>query len=415
MNSALQVLYEREFVQDCTDLDALSDLMDKKKISFYCGTDPTGQSLHVGHIVPFFAMHHLQKFGHKPVALIGGGTGLIGDPTGKTEMRKMLSISQISENSKRIAEQLSRIVDFSENPPEGYGRAVLVDNHSWLADLKYLDFLRDIGKYFSVNRMLTFESIKQRLERGLSFLEFNYQLLQAYDFYMLYKKQGIRLQIGGADQWGNIVAGIDLIQRMSGPQCFGLTFRLVTRSDGKKMGKSESGAVFLDSDLYSVYDFFQYWRNVSDADVFRFMKIFTFMNLDEIREYEKSSVNINVAKEKLAFEVTKIIHGEEEADKALRGARAAFGSAGEDKSDMPTVTIDMDKTGMNVVDLFFSAGIGGSSKGEIRRLIQGGGASVNGKKIIDFYYTVTPDSADGNEFILKAGKKKYMRVLVSVK
>ncbi len=411
MNSALQVLIDREFVKDCTDIDALSDLLDKEKVFFYEGTDPTGSSLHVGHIVPFFAMHHLQSFGHNPIALVGGGTALIGDPSGKTEMRKMLSEEQINNNLKNIGTQIAKIVNFSENLPKGFGKARIVDNGKWLKNLNYIEFLRDIGKYFSVNRMLTFESVKQRLERGLSFLEFNYQLLQSYDYYMLWKEYGVRLQIGGADQWGNIVSGIDLIQRMDGPQCFGLTFNLITRADGKKMGKSEKGAVFLDSSLFSVYDFFQYWRNTADSDVFRFMKIFTFMDLEQIKEYEKSSVNINVFKEKLAYEVTKIIHGEEEADKALSAAKAAFGGTGVDKSAMPTISINL-SNGMNVVDLFLAAGIGGSTKGEIRRLIQGGGAYINDEKVSDISLMVTEDMADTNQIILRAGKKNYKRILL---
>lgn len=271
MNKALQVLIDRGFVKDCTNFDGLSDLMDKGPVTFYCGTDPTGPSLHVGHIVPFFAMHHLQQFGHKPLALVGGGTGLIGDPSGKTEMRKILPPETIAENAKRIASQLAKVVNFDEVPPQGYGQGRIVNNADWLVNLNYIEFLRDVGRYFSVNRMLTFEGVKQRLERGLSFIEFNYQLLQSYDYYMLFKNYGNRLQIGGADQWGNIVAGIDLIQRMGGPECFGLTFNLIMRADGKKMGKSEQGAVFLDPHLYSPYDFYQYWRNVADADAIKFM------------------------------------------------------------------------------------------------------------------------------------------------
>lgn len=409
MNKALQVLIDRGFVKDCTNLEGLSNLMDKGPVTFYCGTDPTGPSLHVGHIVPFFAMHHLQEHGHKPIALVGGGTGLIGDPSGKTELRKILPASQIEENAKNIAKQLAKVVNFDEVPPQGYGKGIIVNNADWLVGLNYIEFLRDVGKYFSVNRMLTFEGVKQRLERGLSFIEFNYQLLQSYDYYMLYKNYGNMLQIGGADQWGNIVAGIDLIQRMGGPECYGLTFNLIMRADGKKMGKSEQGAVFLDPSLYSPYDFYQYWRNIADADVIKFMKLFTFMSLDEISQYEDPSVNINDAKAKLAYEITKIIHGEEEANKAVAAAKAAFGG-GADRSAMPTVNIDLGE-GKGIIDLFFEAGLG-SSKSDIRRLIEGGGCFVNDNKITDIKAVITKDEAKDGELILRSGKKRIMRVVI---
>jgi tyrosyl-tRNA synthetase len=411
MNKALQVLFDRGFVKDCTNLEGLSDLMDKESVSFYCGTDPTGPSLHVGHIVPFFAMHHLQMYGHRPVALVGGGTGLIGDPSGKTEMRKILPVEEINRNAENIAKQLASVVDFSENPPEGYGKAVIANNADWLVDLNYISFLRDVGKYFSVNRMLTFEGVKQRLERGLSFIEFNYQLLQSYDYKMLNERLGTRLQIGGADQWGNIVAGIDLIQRMGGEECFGLTFNLIMRADGKKMGKSEQGAVFLDKNLYSPYDFYQYWRNVADADAVKFMKLFTFMDLDEIKEYEDPKRNINDAKAKLAYEVTKIIHGEEEAEKAKDAALSLFQGGGS-SAHLPTVELDKSlfENGIGVLDLFTKSGLT-SSNGDARRLVTQGGAEVNGKKVTDIKTVYTLSDADDGAFLLKSGKKKFMRVI----
>ena len=409
MNKALQVLVDRGFVKDCTNLNGLSDLMDKGPVTFYCGTDPTGPSLHVGHIVPFFAMHHLQEHGHRPIALVGGGTGLIGDPSGKTEMRKILPPEQIDVNAKNIAKQLAKVVNFDEVPPAGYGKGMIVNNADWLVGLNYIEFLRDVGKYFSVNRMLTFEGVKQRLERGLSFIEFNYQLLQSYDYYMLYKNYGNMLQIGGADQWGNIVAGIDLIQRMGGPECYGLTFNLIMRADGKKMGKSEQGAVFLDPNLYSPYNFYQYWRNIADADVIKFMKLFTFMSLDEIATYDDPARNINDAKAKLAYEITKIIHGEEEAEKAVAAAKAAFGNGG-DRSAMPTVNVAFGE-GKGVIDLFFEAGLG-STKSVIRRLVEGGGCFVNDNKITDVKAVITKDDAKDGEMILRAGKKRIMRVVV---
>lgn len=409
MNKALQVLVDRGFVKDCTNLNGLSDLMDKGPVTFYCGTDPTGPSLHVGHIVPFFAMHHLQEHGHRPIALVGGGTGLIGDPSGKTEMRKILPPEQIDANAKNITKQLAKVVNFDEVPPAGYGKGMIVNNADWLVGLNYIEFLRDVGKYFSVNRMLTFEGVKQRLERGLSFIEFNYQLLQSYDYYMLYKNYGNMLQIGGADQWGNIVAGIDLIQRMGGPECYGLTFNLIMRADGKKMGKSEQGAVFLDPALYSPYNFYQYWRNIADADVIKFMKLFTFMSLDEIATYDDPARNINDAKAKLAYEITKIIHGEEEAEKAVAAAKAAFGNGG-DRSAMPTVNMAFGE-GKGVIDLFFEAGLG-STKSDIRRLVEGGGCFVNDNKITDVKAVITKDDAKDGEMILRAGKKRIMRVVV---
>ncbi len=413
MNRGLQTLIDRGFVKDCTDFDGLSDLMDKGPVTFYCGVDPTGPSLHVGHIVPFFAMHHLQMAGNNPIALVGGGTGLIGDPSGKTEMRKILSEDTIRSNVGNIMKQLGKVVDFSENPAPGMGRARMMNNADWLVDLNYIKFLRDVGVYFSVNRMLTFEGVKQRLERGLSFIEFNYQLLQSYDFKMLNERAGCRLQIGGADQWGNIVAGIDLIQRMGGEQCYGLTFNLIMRADGKKMGKSEKGAVFLSPELYSPYDFFQYWRNVADADAVRFMKLFTFMDLDEIAEYDDPKRNVNEAKERLAYEVTKIIHGEEEAEKARAAAKALFSSGSTGKEGVPSVSVpraDLE-SGIGVLDLYTRSGLT-SSNGDARRLVTQGGAEINGKKISDPKAVITlSDLDDDGELLLKAGKKRFMRVI----
>ncbi|MDE5897938.1 MAG: tyrosine--tRNA ligase [Treponemataceae bacterium] len=413
MNAALETLKERGFFQQCTDVDGLSERMDAGPVAFYVGCDPTGPSLHIGHMVPFFALRHLREAGHTGIALIGGGTARIGDPSGKTEMRRMISYDQIDSNVEKIQAQLDRFIGFD-------GRTAFSDNNkSWLADLNYIDFLREIGSCFSVNKMLSFEAYRQRLERGLSFIEFNYQLLQSYDFLMLHQRYNCVLQIGGDDQWGNITAGVDLIRRKLGGtaelnkahEAFGLTFPLVTRSDGKKMGKTEQGAVFLDPALTSVYDFFQYWRNVADADVRKFFMQFTFLSVPEIEGI--CAGNINEAKERLAYEVTVLIHGRGEADKAMAGARAAFGGQG-DKSAMPSVELDKSLVadGIGVIDLFAAAHIGGS-KSEIRRLVQQGGAAVNGEVVSDVKQVITTVGADDSgEFILRAGKKKFVRVVL---
>lgn len=410
MNKALETLKERGFFQQCTDIDGLSDLMDKESVTFYVGTDPTGPSLHIGHMVPFFALRHLREAGHCGIALIGGGTARIGDPSGKTEMRKIISYEEIDENVKRFENQLNKFIGFD-------GKTALLDNNKyWLADMNYIDFMRDVGSCFSVNRMLTFESYKKRMETGLSFLEFSYQLLQSYDFLKLHERHNCCLQIGGDDQWGNIVAGADLIRRKTGKQVYGLTFPLITRSDGKKMGKTEKGALFLDPTMTPVFDFFQYWRNVADADVRKFFLLFTFLPVAEIDEIMTG--DINKAKERLAWEVTAVIHGKEEADKALAGAKAAFGGSG-DTSSMPTKEIVSGEFqgGLGVVDLFFMSGLS-ATKSEARRLVQQGGAYITGndgkeRQITDIAEIVEEkDFNDKGELILRAGKKKYLRIVL---
>ena len=409
MNAALQILKDRGFFQQCTDVEGLSALMDEGPVTFYVGTDPTGPSLHVGHLVPQFALLHLRKAGHIAIDLIGAGTARIGDPSGKTEMRKMITYEEIDENVKKIEAQLDRFIGFD-------GKTAITDNNkNWLADLNYIDFLRDIGSHFSVNRMLTFEAYKKRMETGLTFIEFNYQLLQSFDFLKLHERHNCCLQIGGDDQWGNIVAGVDLIRRKTSHEVFGLTFPLVTRSDGKKMGKTEKGALFLNKEMTPVFDFFQYWRNVADADVLKFFKLFTFLPVAECEQI--SSGDINAAKERLAWEITAVIHGKEEADKAREGAKAAFGGGG-DKNSMPTAEISRSliSNGIGVIDLYAEVKLGGS-KSDIRRLIEQGGAYYTDKNGTETVFSDVKTVVDENfldkdgELILRAGKKKFMRVV----
>jgi tyrosyl-tRNA synthetase len=369
-------------------------------------------------MVPFFAYRHLRDAGHRGIALIGGGTARIGDPSGKTEMRKMLDYKTLDANAAAITEQLDRFVGFDGE------KARWVNNKDWLAGLNYIDFLREIGSHFSVNRMLSFEAYKKRMETGLSFIEFNYQLLQSYDFLELYRRCGCRLQIGGDDQWGNIVAGADLIRRVEGAEVFGMTFPLVTTADGKKMGKTEKGALFLDPAVVSPYEFFQYWRNVQDADIRRFLLMFTFLPVEECEALCGPGKNPNEGKERLAWEVTALIHGKDEADKAMAGARAAFGGAGGDVSAMPRVELSgaVFEGGCNVVDLFAAAGLA-PSKSEARRLVQQGGAFVSLgtgaaadrelRAVTDAAALIGPESLDpGGRLILRAGKKRYCLVLV---
>jgi tyrosyl-tRNA synthetase len=419
MNPALENLKSRGFFSQCTNEEELSRLMNEGPVTFYEGTDPTGGSLHIGHMVPYFAFRHLKDTGHKGIALLGGGTARIGDPSGKSEMRKMLSYEQLDANTEAIRNQLDRFVNFDDM------NAWTVNNKDWLADLNYIDFLRDIGRHFSVNRMLSFEAYKIRMETGLSFIEFNYQLLQSYDFLELYRRHGCRLQIGGDDQWGNIVAGVELIRRVEGAEVFGITFPLITTADGKKMGKTEKGALFLDPALTSPYDFFQYWRNVQDADIRRFLLMFTFLSIEECEALTASGINPNEAKERLAWEVTALIHGKAEADRALAGAKAAFGGdTGGDKSAMPHAKLPRAafEAGYNIVDLFCDAVLA-PSKSEARRLVQqggafvsapGGGAAKGGEltAVSDVTALIGADrlNAEG-ELTLRAGKKRYCLVV----
>ena len=410
MAGALEELEKRGFIQQCSDLDSLRELMKKETVSFYVGVDPTARSLHIGHMVPFYALAHLQRHGHRPILVVGGGTGMIGDPSGKTEMRKILSIEDIRKNEVGIKEGASKLIDFSK------GRAVMVNNYDWLGNLNYIEFLRDIGRHFSVNRMLSFEAYKQRLEKGLSFIEFNYMLLQSYDFLILNREYNCKVQVGGDDQWGNILSGVELIRRVDGKEAYALTFPLVTRSDGKKMGKSEHGAIFLDPELCSPYEFYQYWRNVNDDDVIRFLKMFTFLELEEIDELAGlEGQEINKAKERLAYEQTVLIHGEEEAKKALEASRAAFSGNGESSSRDAIPSIEMEtqqlRDGINVLDLYAMTALC-SSKGEARRLVAQGGARVNETKIDDIDASIDESFIENGELLLRAGKKRYFRIII---
>ena len=402
-------LRERGFVQQVTDEEGLKELLSSPPAVGYIGFDPTADSLHVGSLMPIMALLHMQRHGHKPIVVLGGGTAMVGDPSGKTEMRKMLSREQIVANAERIREQIGRYVDFSG------GRAIVVDNYEWLGDLNYIEFLRDIGRHFSVNRMLAAEAYRIRMETGLSFLEFNYQVLQAYDFLVLYRRYGCRLQMGGDDQWGNIVAGIDLIRRLEAVEAYGLTFPLITTASGQKMGKTAKGAIWLDPDKTSPYEFYQYWINVDDRDVERFLAYFTLLPMDEVKRLGSlQGEKIRQAKEVLAYEVTKLAHGEEEAKKARDASRAAFGGGAGDVSAIPTSEISARELeeGVPLVDLFVRSGLV-KSKSEARRLIQQGGAYVNGVRQTDLEAVVKLEHVRDGELMLRAGKKRYHRVVVN--
>ncbi|RME23265.1 MAG: tyrosine--tRNA ligase, partial [Deltaproteobacteria bacterium] len=371
--NAYKVLKERGFVSQVTDEPALEKLFDSGPQAAYIGFDPTADSLHAGSLLPLMALYHLRRCGHRPIAILGGGTAMVGDPSGKTEMRPLLEKRRIEQNAKRLEEQIRRFVG-----PEG----LVVNNAEWLLGLNYIEFLRDIGRHFSVNRMLTFESYKIRLEKGLSFLEFNYQLLQAYDFWQLFKRHGCAVQMGGDDQWGNIVAGIDLIRRLEGKQAYGVTFPLLETASGQKMGKTAAGAIWLDEKKTSVHDFFQYFRNTDDRDVERFLKFFTDLPLDEIESLcSCEGAELNRAKERLAYEACRMVHGEQKARKALEGARAAFYGSGDDEAiPRAVVTGERLAEGLLVIDLLVESGLC-RSKSEARRLVQQGGVRLGDSRV----------------------------------
>ncbi len=395
-------LEERGLIAQVTNDGQIRELVNSGKAVFYIGFDPTADSLHVGHFMALCLMKRLQMAGNKPIVLIGGGTAMIGDPSGKTDMRKMLTPETIRHNSDCFKKQMSKFIDFTD------GRALMVNNADWLLDLNYINLLREVGACFSVNRMLTFECYKQRMERGLSFLEFNYMIMQSYDFYTLYKKYGCNLQFGGDDQWSNMIGGMELIRRKLSGDANAMTITLLTNSEGKKMGKTEKGAVWLDADKTSPYEFYQYWRNVGDEDVVKCMKLLTFIPMDKISEYAKlEGAELNKAKEILALELTKMIHGEAEANKAQQAARALFAD-GADNSNMPSTVLTDDDFAdgeISVLDMMLKAGMI-KSKGEGRRLIDQGGVSVNNEKITGALTTLKLSTFD-SEVIVRKGKKIF--------
>ncbi len=397
-------LKERGFIAQATHENEIRDLFEKEKVTFYIGFDPTADSLHVGHFMGMMAMAHLQKAGHRPICLIGGGTGTIGDPSGKTDMRKMMTDEIIEHNCSCFKKQMERFIDFSED------KALMVNNAEWLRKLNYIDLLRDVGAHFSVNRMLTAECYKQRLERGLTFLEFNYMIMQAYDFMELGDRYGCKLEMGGDDQWSNIIAGVELIRRKQAKAAFGLTFTLLTTSEGKKMGKTEKGALWLDPEKTSPYDFYQYWRNVADSDVEKCLGLLTFLPMEEVRRLGAlQDQAINEAKKVLAYEVTKLVHGEAEAEKAQQAAEALFSGQG-NLENVPTLEIRSEDFGAKLIDVLTREGVF-SSKGEGRRLVQQNGLSLNDERISDADRILTESDLGEDGALVKKGKKKYYRLV----
>ncbi len=398
-------LMRRGLIAQTTDEKEIADLINQGRATFYIGFDPTADSLHVGHFMALCLMKRLQMAGNKPIVLIGGGTAMIGDPSGKTDMRKMMTRETIDYNVSCFQKQMSRFIDFSDN------KATIVNNADWLLDLNYVDFLRDVGAHFSVNRMLSHECYKQRMERGLTFLEFNYMIMQSYDFYRLYCDYGCNMQFGGDDQWANMLGGTELIRRKLGKDAYAMTITLLLTSEGKKMGKTERGAVWLDPEKTSPYDFYQYWRNVDDADVMRCLKMLTFISIEEIEEMERTLTGaaLNGAKERLAYSLTELVHGTDAAEKAQTAAKAVFGGVGDD-ANMPTTTIparELTDGGMGILTLLVRAGLA-PSNGEARRLVQGGGVSVDNTKITDPKSIIPLDSS----VVLRKGKKTFHKIII---
>ena len=400
-------LVARGLIAQVTDEDRIKDLVNNGKATFYIGFDPTADSLHVGHFMALCLMKRLQMAGNKPIALIGGGTAMVGDPSGRSDMRQMMTQETIQHNCDCFKKQMERFIDFSD------GKALMVNNGDWLLGLNYVDFLREIGPHFSVNRMLTAECYKQRMEKGLSFLEFNYMLMQRYDFYMLYQKYGCNLQFGGDDQWSNMLGGTELIRRKLGKNACAMTITLLLNSEGKKMGKTQSGAVWLDPNKTSPFDFYQYWRNVADADVLKCIRMLTFLPLEEIDKMDSwEGAQLNTAKEILAFELTKLVHGEEEANKAQESARALFSQG--NAAQMPTAELteeDFEGNEIDILTLLLKSGLV-PSKSEARRAVQQGGVAADGEKVADIHAVFTKDALSGEGIVLKKGKKNFRKVVV---
>ena len=403
MENVIDTLNKRNYIEQITHPNELKELLGKEKISFYIGIDPTADSLHVGHFVSLMVASHMQKAGHRPIILVGGGTATIGDPSGKTDMRKMLSREEINHNVACIKKQVEKFVSF-----EGENAAIIVDNADWLLDLKFIDFVREIGSLFSVNKMLAAECYKQRLETGLTFFEMSYMLMQSYDFWYLYNKYGCKLEIGGNDQWSNIIGGVDLIRKIGKDDSFGLTFKLLTTKEGKKMGKTEKGALWLSAEKTSPYEFYQYWRNVEDESVRTVLEMLTFLSDEKIEELASyKDEKINDAKKILAFEITKLIHGEEEAKKAEEASNALFSGQGS-LDNMPTVTLD--NRNISILDAIIKCNIA-PSKGQARTLITQGGITLNDEKITDTNYQLSDKDFKEDYAILKKGKKVFYKLI----
>ena len=397
------VLTERGYIEQATHPDETRELLGKEKVTFYIGFDPTADSLHVGHYIQFMVMQHMQQHGHRPIFLAGGGTGMIGDPSGRSDMRRVMTIEQIDHNVQRFKEQAEHFIDFSDD------KALIVNNADWLRDLNYIEFLRDYGAYFSVNRMINAECYKSRMEQGLTFLEFNYMIMQSYDFLHLYRNYNCKLELGGNDQWSNIIGGVDLVRRADQGEVFGLTFKLLTNSEGKKMGKTANGAVWLDADKMSPYDFYQYWRNVDDKDVRNCLCLLTFIPMDEIERLAAlEGAEINKAKEILAYEVTKNVHGETAAEEAQKAARALFAGGGQEGS-IPTTKMDkatFEGEGVGLLNLLKEVGLT-STTSEGRRLVEQGGVTLNEVAVKDVRYNVTLQDFQDNQLKIRKGKKKF--------
>lgn len=407
MSNVFEVLKDRGYIKQMTHEEEIKELLAKEKVTFYIGFDPTADSLHVGHFIAMMFMSHMQQHGHRPIALIGGGTAQIGDPSGRTDMRQMMTDEIIAHNVASIKKQMEKFIDFSDD------KALLVNNADWLRGLNYIDFIRDIGSQFSVNRMLSAECFKSRMENGgLSFLEFNYMLMQGYDFLVLNRKFGCTMQLGGDDQWSNMIAGVDLIRKKDRKQGYAMTCTLLTNSEGNKMGKTAKGALWLDPEKTSPYEFYQYWRNLPDADVAQPLALLTFLPMDEVRRLSSlEGAEINEAKKVLAYEVTKIVHGEEEAEKAKQASEALFGQGGLDLTNVPTSEVTEEVLGKGVVDLMVELGLL-KTKSEGRRLVQQNGLTINDEKVMDFAMEITNDLFIDGAMMIKQGKKKYNRIVI---